>query len=214
MELVSYKLEQKNGFINPRIFRLLSNQPVEAVVEKEGIMIENNLFVGCSLPVGTIVLVKASRNIECFEKTAWEIFQANKMEEYRKSEEEKKKTEHMKRVRRMEEANEFNSKILLPFKWDAARWDVLSGLSANSWGDGYKKNTVHHILVLEGFKNGRLIRKAGDHLCSGGNTGKGWSGTNNEPARAYVDRDVTYMPKITCKSCLRVAERILENKLD
>jgi hypothetical protein len=43
---------------------------------------------------------------------------------------------------------------------------VLSGLSANSWGDGSRRNTVYHVVLQEPLHVGRLKRSTGDLLCS------------------------------------------------
>lgn len=45
---------------------------------------------------------------------------------------------------------------------------VLSGLTEQSNGCGHYKKSVHHIRVLEDYKKGRLVRKAGEYLCRKG----------------------------------------------
>lgn len=104
-------------------------------------------------------------------------------------------------------AEQFNAKIALPVRWDTGIKDVLSGLSANSWGDGRSKATVEHIYLLEPLQEGRLLRHAGDFLCTsaGGTNGQRWS---NKIVERSLDGDGTpFQPKVTCKSCLALAAR-------
>lgn len=79
----------------------------------------------------------------------------------------------------------------LPFKWKAQIKEVLSGLSENSNGDGWKKNTVIHVQLLEDFKRGRLTRNKGDYLCS--------------PKKVPNWGDGGNYTEVTCKSCLKRA---------
>lgn len=79
----------------------------------------------------------------------------------------------------------------LPFKWKAQIKEVLSGLSENSNGAGWKKNTVIHVQLLEDFKRGRLSRNKGDYLCSPKKV-PNWGDSGN-----YIE--------VTCKACLKRA---------
>ncbi len=107
-----------------------------------------------------------------------------------------------------EEAKAFNARIALPVHWDVGIKDVLSGLSENSWGDGRSKATVEHIYLLEDFEAGRIKRRKGDFLCTSanGSNGKRWSTTVE---RAHDGSGAPYQPKVTCKACLKLAERWL-----
>lgn len=104
------------------------------------------------------------------------------------------------------DAEAFNARLALPVKWDVGIKDVLSGLSENSWGDGRSKATVEHIYLLEPLESGRLVRKAGDFLCTslGGTNGKRWSSTIEHRTDGNGEQ---YQPKVTCKACLALAER-------
>lgn len=101
----------------------------------------------------------------------------------------------------------FNAKIYIPVAWVTGIKDVLSGLSERSMGNGTNAATVDHILLKEDLQDGRLQRKAGDFLCTSasGSNGKQWSGY---PESEACDGDgKKYHPKVTCKACLKIAER-------
>lgn len=105
------------------------------------------------------------------------------------------------------EADAFNAQIKPPVNWVVGIKDVLSGLSDRSWGDGRNKATVNHVYLLEPLNSGRLVRNAGDFLCTaaGDTNGKDWSGKKRE-IRHDGNGD-TYQPKVTCKACLKLAKR-------
>ncbi len=103
-----------------------------------------------------------------------------------------------------------NAEIALPVRWDVGVKDVLSGLSANSWGDGRSKATVEHIYLLEAFEAGRIKRRKGDFLCTmaSGSNGKRWATT----LERWRDGDgAPYQPRVSCKACLRIAARWRRN---
>lgn len=107
---------------------------------------------------------------------------------------------------RRDDARTFNARFNLPVAWDVGVKDVLSGLSETSWGDGRNKATVEHIYLLEPLSDGRITRQAGDFLC----TSK--SGSNGMRYSTVVTRSCDsagqeYAPRITCKACLKLAER-------
>ena len=111
------------------------------------------------------------------------------------------------------EAEAFNSRIVLPVLWDVGIKDVLSGLSATSWGDGRSKATVEHVYLLEELQAGRLKRRAGDFLCTAasGKNGKRWStivvsGRDGDGHR--------FQPKVTCKACLAQAQRLMQARTE
>ena len=115
--------------------------------------------------------------------------------------------------KRRDDALAFNARFALPVAWDVGVKDVLSGLSETSWGDGRNKATVEHIYLLDALSGGRIIRQAGDFLC----TSK--SGSNGMRYSTVVTRscDSTgkeYAPRVTCKACLRLAERWARPELE
>lgn len=95
---------------------------------------------------------------------------------------------------------EFVSSYNIPFGHSVRIKPVLSGLSADSNGDGAKRNTVFHLFVEEDVA-GRVNRVAGSFLCSPKDSGK-WSHLDN----------YTYAKPVTCKKCLKLMERWLKTK--
>lgn len=109
------------------------------------------------------------------------------------------------------EAQEFNASLRIPVKWEPGIKDVLSGLSENSWGDGRNRATVEHILLRGDLVDGQLRRRAGDFLCTAprGTNGKQWSA---QPESTYQTGGQEYRPKVTCRACLKIAERWREHE--
>ncbi|SMO92086.1 hypothetical protein SAMN06264849_11422 [Melghirimyces algeriensis] len=126
-------------------------------------------------------------------------------EEQKKIKEMREKEERERRDilnRRRDEAEKFNASIKVPVKWTAAIKLVKGGLLENSWGDGRNKRTVQHILIQEDLKEGRLKRSAGEFLCKAG-SGRLW----DDEEKWWDGEGQTYTPKITCKTCLKIAKR-------
>jgi GNAT superfamily N-acetyltransferase len=105
------------------------------------------------------------------------------------------------------DAEAFNARLKLPVRWDVGIKEVLSGLSESSMGHGRNKATVEHIYLLEPLKDGRLVRQAGDLLCTNasGSNGKRWSDKIVE--RLHDSCGAPFVPKVSCKSCLSLASR-------
>lgn len=108
------------------------------------------------------------------------------------------------------DAEVFNARIVLPVRWDVGIKDVLSGLSATSWGDGRSKATVAHIYLLEELQVGHLKRQAGDLLCTSAR------GTNGKRRSSTVEHGhdgdgQPFQPKVTCKACLAQAKRWIQD---
>jgi hypothetical protein len=85
-----------------------------------------------------------------------------------------------------------------PFRWALGHKLVYAGLTERSAGNGLNRNSVEHIMLLEPYASGRLVRKAGDMLCSaiGGSYG-------NE---SHVFHQTT---EPSCKACLAIGARFL-----
>lgn len=107
--------------------------------------------------------------------------------------------DHRARLERQAAEDEaFNASLAIPVPWEVAIKDVLSGLSATSIGNGANKSTVQHVRLKADLMDGRLVRHAGDFLCTGpaGSNGKRWSGDG-----------FTSRAAVTCKACLKLAKR-------
>lgn len=140
------------------------------------------------------------------------FFQCCTVEDYEKSIEDLKKNRAAKELAEKErldkikkEAEDFNRTLLPGVSWVPGQKEVLSGLSETSMGNGRRKNTVDHIYLLEDFQQGRIKRKKGDFLCSSSSkmNGQRWSGVVDS---SLVDGS---MPKITCKKCIEIANRMI-----
>lgn len=85
-----------------------------------------------------------------------------------------------------------------PFRWALGHKLVYSGLTERSAGNGLNRNSVQHIMLLEPYKSGRLVRRAGDMLCSAERGSYG-----NEA------HDCHQAGEPSCKACLAFAERFM-----
>lgn len=148
------------------------------------------------LPVGKKVRVWLSRWFYC------ELAEAAKEREEKRRQEKLRDEERLNICR--EESEAFNACLNVPVKWRTGMKDVLSGLSPTSAGNGINKSTVGHIELLEPLAEGRLSREAGEFLCSR-NKGKQWS--DNSHLRCYDGNGNLYDAKVTCKACLKMAQR-------
>ena len=196
------------GFIDPRWMRAVQSGKHLAVVDSSGknITLEGEtLALDGQLAPGTHVLVWLDRNFYCCTKTDFDHHQAAIKAAAEEKSEKRRQLENKIR----EESETFNDAIRVPGKWTVGQKDVLSGLSENSWGDGRNARTVNHILLQEDLSEGRLKRAEGDFLCSSraGLNGKQWSGAAQIDC---LDGDgEKYLPKVTCKQCLKLAKRWL-----
>lgn len=104
-----------------------------------------------------------------------------------------------------EDAEKANNKLNIPVPWTSGFKSVLSGLSENSNGNGFNKKTVIHILLEDDLNVGRLKRKSGSFLCTAesGDNGKEWV----DLKIMQNDGIGSYIAKITCRTCLKIAER-------
>lgn len=124
-----------------------------------------------------------------------------------------------KMVSSIETVTQFNAALAqerrledLPFEWRTDIKEVLSGLSESSMGNGCKTNTVKHLMLVEDYSNGRLVRGVGDYLCSPKKVAN-WSGGDCEH-HCYMNGTIvkTIQHEITCKSCLARIDAILKSQ--
>jgi len=205
MEKMKIRKLRYNGFIDPRWIRTVQSGKHKAIVDLTGkniILKGEALILDVQLPPGTPVLIWLDRNFYCCTELDFENHQAA----IRKAADEELQKHRQLENEKREEAETFNATINVPVKWTVGQKDVLSGLSETSWGDGRNTRTVNHILLQEDLAEGRLKRPKGDFLCTSnkGLNGKQWSGAAQIDC---VDGDgSTYLPKVTCKQCLKLAK--------
>lgn len=162
-------------------------------------------------PVGTkVIIMPGQYQLTC--KTEDEVQKEkedlikSRNEARKKMEEERKANE--KRVRL--KAESVNAKIHIPVEWTSGFKAVLSGLSENSWGNGINRRSVMHVLLKEDIQEGAFKRSAGSFLCTtkGGNDGMMYA----DLERLSSDDEGQYVSEITCKACLKIAERWSKRK--
>jgi hypothetical protein len=109
------------------------------------------------------------------------------------------------RASQREKAEKFWEEYDIPFAHDVAIKGRQSGLTRGSTGTGSARNTVVHLFVQESFTAGRLSRDAETYLCDP-NTVPKYQFTEER----YTDDEGTYVPKVTCNTCLARMERWLD----
>ena len=202
------RLQLATGFINPFWLRMVANKTLQGIVDSQGaIVIEGELLVfkeaEQTLSPGTQVMVSVSDWITC--TTLDEHLREKDQRAQRQAEEDRLQRE--KRSGNKQQAEAFNAGLNIPVLWSVGIKDVLSGLSEHSNGDGYNRSTVHHVVLEQDLRAGKLKRDKGDFLCTSAsrNNGKNWSGSK---ASAFPDGNGgTYAPKVTCKACLALSLR-------
>lgn len=133
-----------------------------------------------------------------------------KQEEEQQQQERAEQREAQKKaeaVRYREECREFNEGLNVPVGWVPGLKPVLSGLSANSAGNGTNARTRYHVMFLKPLHDGLLDRDAGDFLCSPNpeQNGKQWL---SDASVSWLDHErCVVRPKVTCASCLKIARR-------
>lgn len=203
------------AFPNPFWFSSRGDTIHEGVVISEKIVkthIENlTLLEGVLPPIGTKVIITPSK----YNLSAQTVADARKEKERLEKEKEEKRRlkdeeekEIEKRIRRKAEIA--NSKLFIPVKWTSGFKSVLSGLSEKGWGNGINRRSVVHILLLEDIKEGSFKRNTGSFLCTStnGTDGKEWI----DLERTSSDSEGKYVSEITCKACLKTAQRWNQKK--
>lgn len=204
-EAPEHCLRMVSAFINPLWLNAVRGRTHDAVVAADGTLsVERELlvFVNAGLPAGTQVRVTVARQISCVTQSDW----ARAVTERAAAHAAESAAEAERRAAQQDEVKAFNARLQLPVRWVSAIKDVLSGLSATSWGDGRNRATVNHILLLEDLQAAKLLRKAGDFLCTAasGSNGRRYS----VPEAAQTGRtDSDFVRRITCRRCLDLAKR-------
>lgn len=107
--------------------------------------------------------------------------------------------EEKRRVR----AQAFNASLAVPFRWVPAVINDESGSLEEISGDEARRSTNDvHVLLEQDFRDGRLLRSAGDLLCMRSRRGEGQH-LQVRKAEAYAE--------VSCKECLAVVNRWRSN---
>jgi hypothetical protein len=206
--LKTYKLTIAANTVDPLLIARIQSGAVEAVISGDAtveVAGSKLLFADTAeaLGPGTPVKVWLNRYFYC---ASLADLAADRMEhEAVQLAKEQKERERRNALR--DEAAAFNAVLAskIPVQWCPGVKEVMSGLSASSWGDGRNRASVEHVYLLGDMQVGRLKRKVGDFLCANSNTRLG----GLDPRSVWVDGDgQTYEPKITCKACLQVVDRL------
>jgi hypothetical protein len=199
----TFQLRTSSSFIDPGWLRSMGAGPAEAVVAADGtVAVRGEQLVfrdrAQAPQPGTELCVWVSRWIECATAEEWRQAQREREEAALREREHQRRQEEARQAR----AQAFNARIDLPVRWEPGIKDVLSGLSARSSGNGCSRATVVHVLLREPLQAGRLVRQAGDFLCTtaAGDNGKRWSG---DPGLGLDGHD--HAAAVSCKACLRLA---------
>lgn len=162
-------------------------------------------------PVGTAVLIEWTKSHLVAETVAERHERCERERCEREEEVEARRQadtlrERELRARKRQRAESVNGGLKVPVRWTSGRKIVLSGLSANGWGDGANARTVTHILLLEPIAEGRFTRPAQSFLCTSakGSDGKDWTDSRSTSSEA---EDGRYVSEINCQQCLKLARR-------
>ncbi|WP_435099550.1 hypothetical protein [Halarchaeum sp. P4] len=99
-------------------------------------------------------------------------------------------------------AERFWSRYEIPFEYDTCIKVRRSGLLRGSAGTGHASDTVVHLHVKEAFSAGRLSRTADSFLCE-----KDSYVPRDGRKERHVDDGESYVPAVTCETCLKRMER-------
>ena len=199
----TFQLRTVSTFIDPGWLRSMGAGPAEAVVAADGTVAVRGEQLAfrdrAQAPhPGTELRVWVGRWIECATAEEWRQAQREREEAAQREREQHRLQEEARQAR----ARAFNARLALPARWEPGIKDVLSGLSERSSGNGCSRATVVHVLLREPLQAGRLVRQAGDFLCTSaaGDNGKRWSGDAGLGLDGH-DRAAA----VSCKACLRLA---------
>ncbi|CCO44202.1 putative Predicted protein [Vibrio nigripulchritudo SOn1] len=201
---VKLEIKQLSSFVSPF---LMNNRPVSCVVGENGTTIhykESGRKTDYELveprTQGTEITLDVSRYSIDATLTSDELqYKAELQREREASIERQRQQDEQRRIQKERDAFEFNQSLNIPFRWAPDIKVVLSGLSANSAGNGINRRSVSHIRVLEPYQDGRFVRTRGDFLC----------GKDNSKYQGYSapDESKKHTVKVTCKQCIKAAER-------
>lgn len=192
------KLILQGAPADPFLIQEAQRRPLDGKVTPQGVIAGRHRFTFAShvLPEGTEVQVSLNPMGFFATSKAWLDAQAQAAAEATARAAQRQRDE---RAQERHALDRFLARYRLPFSWTVGIKSVISGLSARSSGDGRRRSTVDHCLVLEHFTVGRLSREPGDFLCTT-RPGERWV----EPAS---NGTIPSRP-VTCPACLARMERL------
>ncbi|UUG47781.1 hypothetical protein NP567_01695 (plasmid) [Acinetobacter baumannii] len=79
----------------------------------------------------------------------------------------------------------------------------MSGLSAGSWGDDEKSNTMTHLVFDEDYSGSKLVREKNQYLCSAGGLFPADEAKKEFKMKVGEVTVDTVPHLVTCKVCLK-----------
>ena len=181
---------------SPQLMRLFLDNFKTVIENENGVTIGDTFFKAKTpLIIGESVILKVMKwHILVFyekEEMKWKDYWFLKEKEEQELEEKSLQTKVIV----------FFDSYNFPFKYCVQHKEVLSGLGANSNGNGCSKRTVEHIFLQQDFTDGKFKRLKDNFLCSPvkSKSHGNWSGQlNRESERKSI---------VTCKQCLKLIEK-------
>ena len=181
---------------SPQLMRLFLDNFKTVIQNENGVMIGDTFFKAKTpLRIGESVVLKVMKwHILVFyekEEIEWKNYWLLKEKQERELEEKSLETK----------ITVFFDSYNFPFKYVVQHKEVLSGLGANSGGNGHSRRTVEHLYLVENFTDGKFKRLANSFLCSPvkSKSHGNWSGQlNRESERKSI---------VTCKQCLKLIRK-------
>ncbi|MGA2548888.1 MAG: hypothetical protein ABSF50_01960 [Burkholderiaceae bacterium] len=181
-----------------------AHREVEVTVEADGKSVilgrQTLKLVGPGLPPGTRLLVTVEETIRAVTPEEREREHEEGQEAAERRQEKRKNALEADRVEALAQHRSYT----FPFRYDMALRVIMSGLRGHSMGNVPSKNSVVHIRLKEEFRDGVFHRRSGQLLCS----------ALGPHSRAYGSLIEAYSfygngipARITCKICLKIAER-------
>ncbi|SFF16576.1 hypothetical protein [Spirosoma endophyticum] len=196
-------------YLDPHVLNSLKGGLAVLISESNKLVIQGSVFTSDNpLPVGEEGTIWPSRfHAELYLKKDLQEFQVWQKEQNRLKEQQQTQLRIQKAQARQEASDEFYRRHPIPFAFSIKIKEALSGLSASSWGDGQKRNTVYHIYTQEEVRLGRLYRPKGEFLCSPvkSRSGANWSDSLGKDSHRLDADGIKQVP--TCKRCLDILKR-------
>ncbi len=200
--MIEYKELKQIGFIDPAVFRRL---PLNGEVQDGKIQIGDMSFefTGDRYKDGTAVEVAVARQFYCVS-----------LEDKQREETERQQAAEARRAaeaiaqKQREEANQiFNNGLNVPARWQPDIKLNLSTMNDRGLANGGKRNSVHHIFLLEDLNTGKLNRTTGDSLCTQGVENAHWKYVLYKNVTDEERAKQLRWGAVNCRACLKIAER-------